>query len=309
MRYVFWICCFVTTGCFFSSEDTKPPQQQAAENQVHDAETCSFIDNKTRVKFVLLVKKMALNEQFQTCASDILKYAQRHYMLDLHANQIVNRYINVSTMKKHLAHIDKIVAETMTKKEREDLYLGMAEILPVTGLTTPNDDQELFKLSVVHNLMCYSAGILQVLKKYEDSVISDEQRKVVAENKKIYQQKPVVEIDMDTFFGVPKGEEAVYPEYAVGSASNEEAAPTKKQKAPQTPQQKKARNFVLVNPQEKGQAKGSEGAAEPKADGGGSSLLEPVAAKAKEVTQPAANQVEQKVRDLITEEVQKALGN
>lgn len=307
MRYVFWICCLVTTGCFFSSEDTKPPQQQVTE-EAHDAETCSFIDNKTRVKFVLLVKKMALNEQFQTCASDILKYAQRHYMLDLHANQIVNRYINVSTMKKHLAHIDKIAAETMTKKERQDLYLGMAEILPVTGLTTPNDDQELFKLSVVHNLMCYSAGILQVLKKYEDSVISDEQRKVVAENKKIYQQKPVVEIDMDTFFGIPEGEEAVYPEYAVGSANNEEA-PTKKQKAPQTPQQKKARNFVLVNPQEKGQTKGSEGAAAPKADGGGSSLLEPVAAKAKEVTQPAANQVEQKVRDLITEEVQKALGN
>ena len=298
------------TGCFFSGEDTEPPQQQVAENQMHDAEACSFIDNKTRVKFVLLVKKMALNEQFQICASDILKYAQRHYMLDLHANQIVNRYINASTMKKHLAHIDKIVAETMTKKEREDLYRGMAEILPVTGLTTPNDDQELFELSVVHNLMCYSAGILQVLKKYEDSIVSDEQRKVVAENKKTYQQKPVVEIDMDAFFGIPQGEEIVYPEYTVGAASDEKTStPVKKQKAPQTPEQKKARSFVLVNPQEKGQTKGSEGAAEPKAGGGGSSALAPVAAKVKEVTQPAANQVEQKVKDLIAEEVQKALGN
>ncbi|BBM87978.1 hypothetical protein [Candidatus Uabimicrobium amorphum] len=308
MRYVFWICFLVLTGCFSSTEVNEPPQQ--TEKVTYDAEACSFIDNKTRVKFVLLVKKMALNEQFQICASEIIKYAQRHYMLDLHANQIVNRYINTSTMKRHLSHLDKIMAETMTKKERQDLYLGMAEILPVTGLTTPEDDQQLFELSVIHNLMCYSGGILQVLKKYEDSVTSDEQRKVVAENKKNYQQKPVVEIDMDAFFDIPQGEEIAYPEYTVGSTGDENTpTPTKKKKAPQTPQQKKARSFVLVNPQEKGQTKGSEGAAAPKGDGGGSSLLEPVAAKVKEVTQPAANQVEQKVRDLITEEVQKALGN
>ncbi|WP_372371244.1 hypothetical protein [Candidatus Uabimicrobium sp. HlEnr_7] len=296
MKYILFISFLLLVGCF-SNEINDEPKPQEVVSDENDAEKCSFIDNKTRVKLVLLIRKMALNEQFQIFAADIIKYAQRHYMLDLHANQIVNRYINVDTMKKHLAYIDKIASETLTKKERKELYRGMAEILPVIGYETPVDDQELFELPVVHSLMCYSVGVLGVLKKYEDSVATDEQRKLVAENQKIYQQKPAVLIDMDTFFGIVEGEENLSSKTAASENSRQKnVLPTKKQNS--------ARHFTLINPQEKAIAPGkaAENQASTSEDSGSAAP-----GVLKEVTDPAANQVKEKVKDTITKEVQEVL--
>ena len=165
-----------------SCKSTQEPEKKVVveETPTFSFERCERVHNEVKVRLILSVNQLSINDTFAVLAPNLIQYLQKNFIKTLQNNKDDNKEIDVETLRQMLQKLDLFLGDTLSVEERIKLYEGLSPIFGMIEYENLWYEDELYKPHQMKSFLCFAEGLAAALSRYKTSEVAINNKEIEA---------------------------------------------------------------------------------------------------------------------------------